>query len=116
MMVRAVLGAGRARLAGQLLTEGTVLGAAGGVAGIGIALLGTRLLRGIAPSATIVAGDGTLIWTMLGYGLVSVIVTVLIFALVPAMARVRAALDDGALRFEGSAAGALPPDASAKRR
>lgn len=47
--VRSALGAGRMRLARQLITESCVLAAAGGLAGYGLAVLAWRVLPAIAP-------------------------------------------------------------------
>jgi predicted permease len=48
--VRAALGAGRARIARELLVESLVLGAIGGVLGLGVAYAGLELLVAINPS------------------------------------------------------------------
>jgi len=48
-VLRTALGAGRGRLIRQLLTEGLLLGALGGVAGLAIAFFGVRVLIDLAP-------------------------------------------------------------------
>ena len=54
--VRAALGAGKARLASQSLTESVVLGLLGGVAGLLVAYWGIQLLREAAPSDVAIVG------------------------------------------------------------
>jgi predicted permease len=49
MAVRTALGAGRRRLMRQLLVESVVLSVTGGIAGIGVAMLGTRFLTALHP-------------------------------------------------------------------
>ena len=51
LAVRCALGAGRARLVELLLAESLLLAAIGGIAGCGLALLGTRALVGFAATA-----------------------------------------------------------------
>ncbi len=47
--VRSALGAGRARIVGQLLTESVVLGVVAGLTGLALAFWGTRALIALAP-------------------------------------------------------------------
>lgn len=49
LVTRRALGAGTARLARQLLTESVLLGMMGSALGMGLAVLGTRTLVGLAP-------------------------------------------------------------------
>lgn len=51
LSIRHALGAGRARLIRQLLTEAGVLAALGGLGGVAFAWLGARALRALAPAA-----------------------------------------------------------------
>jgi putative ABC transport system permease protein len=86
MALRAALGAGRARLVRQLLTESVLLSALGAVAGL---VLGFLLFRGIRsllpefflPSQTAVSLD----WRVVGFLTVLALVTGILFGLVPAL-------------------------------
>ena len=83
--VRVALGAGRARIVRQLLTESLVLALAGGLAGVGLAAWITRALvalgpRGI-PRLEQIRIDGTTLLFALGISLL----TGLLFGLAPAL-------------------------------
>jgi predicted permease len=101
MAVRAALGAGRARLAGQTLTESVLLGLAGGLAGLAVAQWGIGLLRRLIPAGVPLLGVQHLGLDrrVLLFTLVISLLTGLVFGLLPAwhVARedVNAALKDG---------------------
>jgi putative ABC transport system permease protein len=86
MAVRAALGAGRARLAGQTLTESLLLACLGGAASLIVAYWGIVLLRQLAPDGVPIVGleriglDGR----VLGFGLALSLLTGLLFGLLPA--------------------------------
>jgi predicted permease len=75
LAVRASLGAGRGRIAWELLLESVALGLIGGVLGIGIAYEGLRLLVAIGPANLPRLGeislDGRSLWFTLGLSLLS---------------------------------------------
>ena len=87
--LRAVLGAGRARLARQFLTEGIVIAIAGGVLGIFVAWLGVAATRAWAPRSLGVISEVSLNGGVLAFALATTIITVLLFALAPAVAATR---------------------------
>ena len=98
--VRAALGAGRGRLVRQLLTESTVLAAAGGAAGVLLAVVGLRALRGLAlpalpPYADLALDRGALLFTS-----ALALATGTAFGLAPALSASRSDVQ-GTLRDEG---------------
>ena len=88
LAVRAALGAGRARIAGQLLAESAVLGMAGGVAGLLLASWALHLLRTVVAERLPVqrldlAGiDGR----VLAFTIAASLVSALLFGALPALA------------------------------
>ncbi len=89
LAVRAALGAGRARLVRQMMTESLVLALGGGAIGLAVALWGTRALVASAgdrlPAASQVTVDATVLLTALAVSIASGVV----FGLVPALAASR---------------------------
>ena len=111
LAIRTSLGAGRARLIRQMLTEGVVLSLIGGLAGLALGLAGVRAL--IALSSRQLPGmvGATLHSPVLVFTLVLALVTGLIFGLFPAFAAMRgnpAAMlkDDDARGSAGRSTGA----------
>jgi len=87
MAVRTSLGAGRARLAGQLLVESLVVAGAGALLGVGLAWLAVQGLVGIAPEVLDVPrlDQITLDRTVLLFAVVATVVTGLLFGTLPAL-------------------------------
>src|SRR5204863_9497294 len=109
--VRVAIGAGRARLVRQLLTESVLLAGVGGIAGIALAFWGVRLFRGLGatlgradlsttsafPRLAEVGVDAP----VLGYALALSIVTGVVFGIVPALRHSR--LEQGEFLRQGTA-------------
>jgi putative ABC transport system permease protein len=105
--VRVAIGAGRARLIGQLLLESALLGLAGGVGGVALAWVGIRGIARLSPPwVPRIAEAGVNPWVLL-YALLVSIATAILFGLVPAIQASRPDLNDslkdaGRGRSEGS--------------
>ena len=85
IVLRAALGASRARIAGELLTESVLLAACGGAAGVALAWIATRAIAALGateiPRLQEVAPNGS----MLLFGLGTSLATGLLFGMLPAM-------------------------------
>jgi len=109
MAVRMALGAGRARLIRQLLTESALLAGAGGVSGWLLSLWGVQVIKtflvqnALLPRGEAVSLDGRVLSFTLGVSLV----TGLFFGLAPGLAAsktdLNVALKEGGRRASGSA-------------
>ncbi len=83
--VRAALGAGRARIVRQLLTESTVLAIAGGAAGVLLAMLALDAVRDLATGTLPVFASPSLDWGAMLVTTALAIGTGLLFGIAPAM-------------------------------
>jgi len=90
MAVRVALGASRARIARQLLTESLLVGVAGGAIGIAAAQIGVRTLVAIAPAGRIPRLEEVHVdvWVLV-FTIVLSLATSIIFGLVPALQSAR---------------------------
>jgi cell division protein FtsX len=79
LAIRAALGAGRARIARELLTESVLLGLMGGVLGIGVAYAGLRLLTAIGPADLPRLSEVSLDLRALGFTLLLSVLSGLLF-------------------------------------
>lgn len=104
--IRLALGAGRARLVRQLITESVLLSATGGLAGILLARWSARGLLAFAMNATTqpVPFSVDLDWRVLGFALGAAVGTGVLFGLAPAIRSMRFDLSP-ALKESAEAAG-----------
>lgn len=83
--IRTALGAGRAVLIRQLLTESVLLALTGGIIGIAIAYLGARTILNLAfPEATQMPIHASPSWVVLGFAFLLSLITGIIFGIIPA--------------------------------
>jgi predicted permease len=105
MAVRMALGAGRARLMRQMVTESVLLSSIGGLAGLGLAWLSLDLLVGFMGRFTPRTGQIDIDGTVLAFTAFASVLTGVIFGLAPAFSTGRgltqAIRDGGAQAGEG---------------
>jgi putative ABC transport system permease protein len=112
--LRASLGAGRWRLARQLLTESVVLSVIGGVVGIGVGYATLRWVRTLLPPFTFPAEmDVTMDTRVLLFSLAVAVATGILFGLAPAIQATRTNLTDA---IKEGGAGAMPRSPGRKVR
>jgi predicted permease len=104
MGIRLALGAGRARVVRQLVTESMVLAGLGAVAGIAVAYGATRLIATLDLPLPVLSAQADLApdRTVLGFALLVTLVAGMLFGLAPALAAARPSLTS-AIREEKSA-------------
>ena len=104
MAVRAAIGAGRARLVRQILTENLVLALAGGLAGLAVAAAGAGVLRTLVPDALQDISTVRFDWRVLSFATLVALATGVVVGIVPARQAVRADLA-GAMKQGAPASG-----------
>ncbi len=83
--LRTALGAGRARIIRQLLSETAVLGLLGGIVGVALAYWGVQALSSLLPSSLPQMNPVRVDYFVLGFALFLSAIAVVAFGLVPAM-------------------------------
>jgi putative ABC transport system permease protein len=89
LAIRGALGAGRARIVGQLLTESVVLAVLSAVTGVVLAGWSIRLLIAVAPAGVPRLEQTRLEPTVLAFALLTAVVSALLFGLAPALRAAR---------------------------
>jgi predicted permease len=92
--IRTALGAGRARLLAQMLTEGVVLSSSGALLGVAVAIAGTRALAHLDAVTVPLLASVRIDATALGFTLALAVVTGIVFGLAPAFHAAEAGLHD----------------------
>jgi len=100
--VRVALGAGRLRIVRQLVTESLITATGGGIAGLLIAIAGTKFLASLGPVYLPRSSDISIDWAVPGFALVSAMLAGLAFAAIPALEISRTDLS-GSLKADAAA-------------
>jgi predicted permease len=90
LAIRSALGAGRGRIARELLIESVLLGLIGGVAGVGVAFAGLRLLVAVGPANLPRLSEIRLDMLSLAFTLALSLLSGLFFGSIPALKYMRA--------------------------
>jgi putative ABC transport system permease protein len=98
--IRTAMGAGRRRIVAQVLSEGIVLAATGGILGVLLAYLTIRPLRTLGQGNIPRAAEITLDWRVVTFTVVVTVLTGILFSLAPAWHAVRSGV--GAALREGT--------------
>jgi len=93
MAVRAALGATRGRLVRQMVAEGMILAAGGGMLGLGVALAGMKVLARLVPTSLPAAAPGIDV-RLLAFTVGLSAMTGLLFNAIPAWQAARASLNE----------------------
>ena len=83
--VRAALGAGRARVVRQILTESLLLAFAGGIAGMGVTTVAIRLVKIIGPPTLPRLPEAQADFRVFGFTFALTVATAILFGLAPAL-------------------------------
>ncbi len=113
--IRTALGAGRLRLARQLLTESVLLALAGGIVGVLLSVWGTHLLAAAAPASIPRVKEISLDKWVLGFTLLISLFTGIIFGLAPALQVSRTDLNEMLKEGGRGTAGVSPHRAFLRR-
>jgi len=106
--IRSALGAGRARIVRQLLTESVLLSLAGGILGTALGFVGMRALLAVSPAGLPRIGENgsavSIDWRVLGFTLAVSLLTGILFGTFPAFSASRSDLNS-TLKESGNRSG-----------